>query len=125
MIVTFEVSKFDKSIDVNLEHPWNNPAIFSSETVFIFPNLTFSKFEQPSKIYSIFSTFEISKLDKSIEVNLLQPWNILIIFLREEVSIFPKFTCSKFEQPKNINSISTTFEVSKMDKSIEFNLEQP
>ena len=47
IFLTFEKSKLDKSIDFNLWHLVNAPAIFSKESVLIFPKVIFSKLEQP------------------------------------------------------------------------------
>ena len=59
--LTLEVLNFDKSIDINFEHPQNKFFIFSIEEVFIFPKLIFSKFLQSLNIIPKVLTWEASK----------------------------------------------------------------
>ena len=65
----------------------------------------------------ISSTFSVSNLDTSREVNNLQYWNILdisltLLVLNPETSI-----CFKDVHPENILAILTTFEVSNFETS--------
>ena len=76
IVLTLEVSKFDISIEVNLDKPLNNAYIFSTEEVFIFPNFIFSKSLQSQNILHIVLTLEESKFDKSISVILDKVSNI-------------------------------------------------
>ncbi len=72
---------------------------------------------QPSNIPPIFVTDEVSKLCKSKEINELQYWNILNIDWTEDVLKLSKFTDIKELQSANIKSRYTTFEESNLDKS--------
>ena len=88
------------------------------------PKLIFCKFEQCSNIISIFSTFDNSNFDKSIDSNCPQSWNIALTVVRDEESISPKLTYFKLPQLWNINSIVVTFEKFIIDKSIDTNFVQ-
>ena len=74
--------------------------------------------ELPSNILAIYVTFDISKLDKSNEVNPKQPENIFSEFSSEDVSKFPKFIDVNFSHSSNIEFIYFISDVSKFKKSI-------
>ena len=57
----------------------NNPAIFVVEEVSKEDVFNLVKEEQFENIYSIFSTFDVLKLDKSNDFNFSQPKNIYFI----------------------------------------------
>ena len=57
----------------------NNPAIFVVEEVSKEDVFNLVKEEQFANIYSIFSTFEVLKLDKSNDFNFSHPKNIYFI----------------------------------------------
>ena len=61
---------------------------------------------------------------KFINIKDLHFWNIFSTFLTLEVLKLDKSKYLKFVQPENIDDISETWEVSKIDKFIDFNLEQ-
>ena len=73
--VTFEVSKNDKSIDINLEQYTNAPSIVWSEEVFIFPKDIFSKSKQNLNILYIEVILEASNLDKSTSIKFFNSLN--------------------------------------------------
>ena len=50
MLITFDVSNEDKSIEFIFEHPEKINSNYSTEDVFIFPNLIVSKFVQSLNI---------------------------------------------------------------------------
>ena len=79
-----------------------------------------SIFWQLQNIQSICSTKNVLKFDKSNEVNAWQDLNIDCILVTEEVSIPFILISFKSKHSLNINDISSTFEVSKLDKSILF-----
>ena len=68
-------------------------------------------------------TCEVLKLDKSNEINNLQPLNIKCISLTCEVLKLDRFNECKDEQYSNILFIDVTWEVLKLDKSISIILE--
>ncbi len=67
----------------------------------------------------IVSTCEVSKFDKSNEVNDVQFKNIYLISVRDVVSKCEKSNDVISMQPRNISCILLVFEVLKFDKFIE------
>ena len=118
-VVTLEVLKLDKLIEVNLGQLLNADLILVTDEVFIFPKFMFSKFEQLRNIDCIDDILDVSNVDKSIEL-IFELWsNKWVISLTEEVFIFPKIIVSKFVHLWNIYFIDVTLDVSNKDISIE------
>ena len=69
-------------------------------------------------MFSIFSTFGVTKLDKSKVFKLLQSQNIFPIFIAfNDLKLSKCVIVSKLEQPKNIFSIVIALPVLKLLKS--------
>jgi len=73
----------------------------------------------------MFSTFDVSKLDKSSAPKDSQPSNMELIFATDEVSNEDKSTAWSKVQPENMRDISVTPEVSSPERSIESATERP
>ena len=67
----------------------------------------------------MFSTFDVSKLDKSSAPKDSQPSNMEFMLVTDEVSNEDRSTARSRVQPENIEDILVTPEVSRPDKSID------
>ena len=67
----------------------------------------------------MFSTFDVSKLDKSSAPKDSQPLNMELILVTDDVSNEDKSTAWSKVQPENMEDIFVTAEVSRPDKSID------
>ena len=114
--LTLEISKYKRLVLryillLLLSKIW---LIFTSEEVLKFEKGILLNFSQPLKSPAIFLTFEVSILVKLIDVNWLQFRNIYSIFSTEEVLKCDKSKYSRLLQLPNIYLILVTLEVSKL-----------
>ena len=80
-MLTFDVSKLDKSKESNSEQPENILFIFVTLDVLKLDKFNELNFEQLENIPTILLTWDESKLDKSISIIFLQSLNRLFVEL--------------------------------------------
>lgn len=73
----------------------------------------------------MFSTFDVSKLDKSSAPKDSQPLNMELILVTDDVSNEDKSTAWSKVQPENMDDISVTPEVSSPERPIDSATERP
>ena len=123
IFITLEVSKLDKSKVSIFLHNWNIPIICVTVFVFIlFIPFIFSNLIQLLNKKAIFSTFDVSKEDKSKETNSLHDWNIPdISFTLLVINLFIPLISFNLKHSLKRVDISITLDVLKFVKSKYFN----
>ena len=119
IIVTFEVSNFERSRDSNDEQPENMCHIFVTESVFrAAGNTMLSKDEQSENMLPISVTLEVSKFDISKTLRDEQPENMELISSTVSVlKFFGKEREVSDEQPENMKLMFVTLEASNFERS--------
>ena len=120
-LIFFE-KKLLKSKEVNEEHPQNNESISVTKDVLIIGKLIFFNYSHQNKIFFILYNVGVIKFDKFSDVIDLQSLNIFSIDLVFNVSKLDKSNDINEVQPSNIEVISVTADVLTLLKLIFFKL---